>query len=277
LGYGREGVLFLIAPSLACVASIVLFVVAPTATFMGAVIFVAVALALTLLLYIVTVSRTWRRSRLRASNLAWWSQWYGLVLAGLLGSIFANIAVVGCHSFYKPFYLPSEAMAPTLSRFDRITADMHGGRHPAIGDIILFGPQRAYVKRVAAVAGDRISMKGGVPIVNGQPALQSDKGMTRFLGYNGEEGAHLIREHLPREIGSHFILDLGWSPVDDFPAVVVPPGHVFVLGDNRDRSADSRVPIAEGGSGMVPLTEIIGRPLFIQWSQDHGKVGQLIK
>ncbi len=55
---------------------------------------------------------------------------------------------------------------------------------------------------------------------------------------------------------------------DDFPAVTVPAGHVFLMGDNRDDSLDSRFSLAEGGIGMVPVENLVGRAMVTFWSTD---------
>ena len=80
-------------------------------------------------------------------------------------------------------------------------------------------------------------------------------------------------EHLPGEESAHRILKTDPSEFDDTNEVVVPAEHLFVLGDNRERAADSRVPLEYEGVGMVPETAIIGRPMYIHWSSDHKKVG----
>src|SRR3546814_13737271 len=60
----------------------------------------------------------------------------------------------------------------------------------------------------------------------------------------------------------------GYSSADDYSPVVIPPGHVFLMGDNRDDSADSRVPAEEGGLGIIPIENLGGRAEFTTFSLD---------
>jgi signal peptidase I len=158
-------------------------------------------------------------------------------------------------------------MSPTLLTNDRILASMRGPGEIRRGDIILFRvPDGAfYIKRVAGLAGDTIAIDDGIVVLNGKPVAQHLEREENFSGWMGPHKARRLRERFPEEPGSHEIYDQGDSVVDHFPATRIKAGHVFVLGDNRDNSADSRVERLVGGVEQLPVADIVGRALFYTW------------
>ena len=165
------------------------------------------------------------------------------------------------------------------------------GDLPERGDIVIVTPpgQTAdYIKRVIGLPGDTVEMIEGQLYLNGRavpreqrpPALfPVDENLTcppdeygghQVTGEDGELYCRLpvYRETLPNGC-SYNTIDMGYSMVDDFPRTRVPEGHVFLMGDNRDRSADSRVPLqGQGLGGAVPWENIGGRAEFITFSLD---------
>jgi signal peptidase I len=168
------------------------------------------------------------------------------------------------------------------------------GRAPARGDVVVFrNPadlRKTYIKRVIGLPGDRIGIRRGAPILNGRPLPQIRVAdllvpVTPGSPCREEAGLKLRRERQPdgtlacrypryRETlpggRSYDVIDLGRVPAaDDVAAARVPKGHYFLLGDNRDRSLDSRFPAAPGeGIGMVPAENLIGRAWLLFFSTD---------
>ncbi|WP_431848530.1 signal peptidase I [Allosphingosinicella sp.] len=166
------------------------------------------------------------------------------------------------------------------------------GSLPDRGDVVIVTPpgQSAdYIKRVIGVPGDEIEMINGELIINGLPVKRQERpavllpvddnlpclpdqyGDQRVTGRDGKTYCRLpiFRETLPNG-RSYDTIDMGYNDnVDDFPKTKVPEKHVFLMGDNRDKSADSRVSLAEQGlGGAVPWENIGGRAEFITFSLD---------
>jgi hypothetical protein len=82
-----------------------------------------------------------------------------------------------------------------------------------------------------------------------------------------------LSEQFPGEASPHEIYDAGDSIGDHFAEVMVAPGHIFLLGDNRDHSADSRFSHDEQGLEQVALADVRGTPLFFYWTTDTHRIG----
>lgn len=172
------------------------------------------------------------------------------------------------------YYLPSQSMLPTLDRNDRVMPLRVGAEGLHRGDIVVFktvGEVR--VARIAALAGDTIALRDGVVTINGRVAAQRTIGKGPDI--DGTPSL-LRRERFPGDPRSHSILEIGPSPFDTVAAQRVGAGRVFVLGDNRDRAADSRVSLAEQGVEQVKQSDVIGVVDTVYWSQNRSRIGRPI-
>jgi len=192
-------------------------------------------------------------------------------LQSLLGTVV--IAVFVITFIVQAFQIPSESMMNTLLVGDYLLVNKlcYGGRSfgddlmpyqkVARGDIIVFhypvDPQQHFVKRVIGMPGDRLRLVSKQVWINGKPLKES---YVRFL----EPPNNLFRDNFPRldipAIGLEGKWWLEMRKLVEDGELIVPQGHYFVMGDNRDNSQDSRY------WGFVPRENIIGRPLLIYWS-----------
>lgn len=160
------------------------------------------------------------------------------------------------------------------------------GGEPQRGDVVVFRHPvtgRDFIKRLTGLPGDRVQMKDAVLYINDTPVDLKDDGVfeevmepqgparARPRCENGPVGQGGICEKarqietLPGGV-THTILNIGNQRLDNTGVYVVPEGHFFFMGDNRDNSTDSRVPQSAGGVGYVPLENIVGRADRIMFS-----------
>ncbi|MEO8716691.1 MAG: signal peptidase I [Burkholderiales bacterium] len=256
--------------------------------------------ALFLLLLLLVTGTVWAldaawlaRRRRAGAKQPWWVEYSA--------SFFPVILIVFLlRSFLvEPFKIPSGSMIPTLLVGDFILVNKfaYGIRlpvanyellevgNPQRGDVMVFrypeDPSLDYIKRVVGVPGDRIEYRNKRLSINGRPVP-----MRQIEDYLSRERMQYTRRYLETLNGTeHQILIEEDAPpfvpqVRPFPhsgncnynmsglACTVPPGHYFMMGDNRDNSSDSRV------WGFVPDSNIVGKAFFI-WLNlgDLGRFG----
>jgi signal peptidase I len=201
-------------------------------------------------------------------------------------TVIAIVLVVRTFIF-EPFNIPSGSMKPTLlvGDFVFVSKFSYGyskysfpffnppfkgrvfGSLPNRGDVVVFrlprDPSIDYIKRIVGMPGDRIQMVDGVLHINDQPVkLQRVED-----GYDTDPNIGTVQQYietLPNGVQHPIFKHAGHQPYDDTAVFVVPEGHVFAMGDNRDNSQDSRVPPQSDGVGYVPVENLIGRA-EIRW------------
>jgi signal peptidase I len=200
------------------------------------------------------------------------------------------IALVFRTLLFQPFNIPSGSMKATLLVGDYLFVSQYsyGYSHyslplspplfsgrvlastPERGDVVVFrlpkDDSTDYIKRVIGLPGDRIKMVDGLLHINGVPIKRERVG--DFLDDETGGRVRRWRETLPNGV-SYESLDLQDNgSLDNTQEYVVPPGHYFMMGDNRDNSADSRVLSAVG---YVPFENLVGKAQMIFFSIGDGE------
>ncbi len=213
-----------------------------------------------------------------------WSN-FRTILVALLVALGIRVALI------EPFEIEGPSMEPTLLNGDRVVLAKYAyglflpftkkailtWNEPNPGDVVIVKSphdELDIVKRVIGVPGDIIEVRSGAVYKNGRGILDKKLGPCGEQdGEHFEEGCvwhqEKVGDHVYRtsQMGALRFPDspqgMAHAPLgDSFPAVEVPEGHVYVMGDHRDRSNDSRY------FGMVPMGRVKGKAVFIHWSRD---------
>lgn len=146
---------------------------------------------------------------------------------------------------YETYKIPAESMSPTLQAGDSIIVDTRTSNFK-VGDVVVYrsveGGGGSYVKRIAAMGNDMISIKNGKVILNGK----EENALSVSADRRQQEMSILMEERK------------------------VPDGEVFLLGDWRDNSRDSR------SLGTLPIGDVIGKVTYIFFSKDSGRIGKAV-
>ncbi|MDX8469256.1 signal peptidase I [Mesorhizobium sp. VK23B] len=216
--------------------------------------------------------------------------------SGGLGETFSVIiqalllALVIRTLLFQPFSIPSGSMRPTLLEGDYlfVTKWAYGysryslpfgpnifsgriwGSEPKRGDVVVFkfppDPSVDYIKRVVGLPGDKIQVKDGQLSINGTPVPREKVGQIDNPDITEvDRPVDVYRETLPNGV-TYDTLDLTPNSIgDNTREFDVPPGHYFMMGDNRDNSSDSRFTV-----GFVPAENLVGRANVIFFSIADG-------
>ena len=178
-------------------------------------------------------------------------------------------------------------LSPSLSILPEMSGRLFG-RLPERGDIAVVKSPKSHddwIKRVIGLPGDTVQMKNGQLWLNGAPVpkvpespadipVSANTDCVQFPQYRvtRADGSAICRYPRFRETlpggRTYDVLDLAETPQDNTAPEIVPEGHLFMMGDNRDNSEDSRFPTFVGGLGMLPIENVVGRAEFITYSVD---------
>jgi len=191
------------------------------------------------------------------------------------GAVLLAMVIRTC--LFEPFEIEGPSMEPTLLNGDRVVVSkfsyglflpfaegaLLNWGVPSEGSVVIIkSPMDGVdiVKRVIGVPGDRIEIRDGRVRRNGEPMAANDVGPCQ----TGDGSRNSRCRWTQSKVGDHTFRTSAALPNFDMDEVTIPEGHIFVLGDHRDASNDSRNPAV----GAIPAERVKGRALAIYWSGD---------
>lgn len=208
--------------------------------FYGVIIFASISW---LLFFWVSIDSIINAEKLKEYQLKPYNKWY-IYVGGIFITLFVYSNLIYPYLFFGIYKMKGMSMSPTIQDGERIAVDhsFYRDNKTKFGDIIIFpppdNPEKLYIRRIIAIEGDRVELKGLKILVNGKEIIQN-------WGFDKKD-------------------DQIWEPF----IYKVPKNSVFVLGDNLDQSRDSRE------LGAIYVKNIKGKVLYIYWSKDLKKLAQ---
>ncbi|EJB03137.1 signal peptidase I [Rhizobium sp. BK619] len=224
----------------------------------------------------------YRTARKMPANIVfpWYSRWYSLAL--IFSIVPLTLAMLVRSFLFQPFTIPSSSMLPNLRSGDYMFAQKYvygysrysfpygfGPEHrmfghgPDRGDVVVFrgsmNPGGDFVKRVVGLPGDRIQMKSGILYLNGSAVEREPVGDLTYQSVT----VHAFKETLPSGRSYTIVEQVDDARGDNTKEFIVPDGHYFVLGDNRDNSLDSRFDM-----GFVPDDNIYAKAALLLFNSE---------
>ncbi len=196
-------------------------------------------------------------SKLKQIVLKPYNKWYFYIIITLVSYLVINPSYLNFikRNVVQAYKLPSISMEPTLLAGDCLIVNkfIYNYENPVQGDVIVFAypgdPKKDFVKRVIALPGEKVAIRDRKIFIN-------DKPITNPWGFYAERGGPVMPSRLRR---------------DKYGPKVVPSNSLFVLGDNRDNSQDSR------HFGFVDMSGLKGKVLYIYWAKNRSRIGMDVK
>jgi signal peptidase I len=284
-GKPRKGILFFVASLILPFLFLQLSVVGPDPTLIG---FLVLSLVSDLGIFVWAARDAWKQAKRMEKNykLRVYNRLYVYILLVIVLNLFAFGPILNwpkASSLALPYQMPTESMAPTVLRGDWIMADKridHASKNLGLkrGELVVFKYPRDkklnFIKRIIGLPGDKIELRGMELYVNG--IKWTVQGVPQLEGRGDENIKNgTIAFYEKGDSGTYRVFYLQGAARKDL-TVSVPEGCCFVLGDNRDISADSR------HWGFVPLIDIVSKPRLVYFSIDPeggvrwGRIGKLL-